>query len=193
MFKKLLVTLAGILAAAILLSGCEVIDWLLEEEPSGGDSSYSSVLTPPAENNESDSQSEPEESSSSTESSNYSSTTTSSSSSSKSVSSSSTKSSSSSTPQLDPTDSGYRFRNQSLLTQHYQKHGIDMGFKSAEEYEIAAARVPANPEALHKIEAEDGDDVYYVESTNEFVIVSTDGYIRTYFLPDRGIDYFNRQ
>ena len=31
---------------------------------------------------------------------------------------------------------------------------------------------------LHKIEEEDGDDVYYLEETNEFVIVSTDGYIR---------------
>lgn len=36
-------------------------------------------------------------------------------------------------------------------------------------------------------------DVYYVESTNEFVIVSTDGYIRTYFKPDAGISYYNRQ
>ncbi|MCM1164940.1 MAG: hypothetical protein NC299_04270 [Lachnospiraceae bacterium] len=85
------------------------------------------------------------------------------------------------------------FRNQKLLEQHYQKHGIEMGFSSAEEYEKAAAAVVSHPEALHKIEAEDGDDVYYVESTNEFVIVSTDGYLRTYFNPDRGIDYFNRQ
>ena len=31
------------------------------------------------------------------------------------------------------------------------------------------------------------------ESTNEFVIVSTDGYIRTYFKPSDGIEYFKRQ
>ena len=31
------------------------------------------------------------------------------------------------------------------------------------------------------------------EETNEFVVVSTDGYIRTYFNPSDGIDYFNRQ
>lgn len=85
------------------------------------------------------------------------------------------------------------FRNANLLEQHYQKHGIDMGFDSAEEYEKAAAAVPFNPEALHKTEAEDGDDVYYIESTNEFVVVSTDGYLRTYFNPDRGKDYFDRQ
>ncbi len=85
------------------------------------------------------------------------------------------------------------FRNSKLLEQHYQKHGIDMGFGSAEEYERAAAAVVSDPEALHKTEAEDGDNVYYIESTNEFVIVSTDGYLRTYFNPDKGIDYFNRQ
>lgn len=49
------------------------------------------------------------------------------------------------------------------------------------------------PEALHKLEAEDGDDVYYLEATNEFVIVSTDGYIRTYFYPSDGKEYFDRQ
>lgn len=42
-----------------------------------------------------------------------------------------------------------------------------MGFTSAEEYEKAAARVPNNPAVLHKTEKEDGDDVYYVEATNE--------------------------
>jgi pyocin large subunit-like protein len=50
-----------------------------------------------------------------------------------------------------------------------------------------------NSEALQKTEAEDGDMVYYLEDTNEFVIVSPDGYIRTYFLPEDGIDYYNRQ
>ncbi|MBR4718787.1 MAG: hypothetical protein IKP31_00935 [Lachnospiraceae bacterium] len=86
-----------------------------------------------------------------------------------------------------------RFRNSKLLNEHYEKHGIDMGFKSAKEYEEAAAAVPLDPNALHKTEAEDGDDVYYIQATNEFVIVSTDGYIRTYFCPDSGIKYYNKQ
>ena len=70
---------------------------------------------------------------------------------------------------------------------------IVMGFDSPEEYLAAANAVIANPEALTKTEAEDGDTVYYVESTNEFVVLSTDGYIRTYFLPDSGKRYFDRQ
>ena len=87
----------------------------------------------------------------------------------------------------------YRFRNSELLEEHYEKHGIEMGFSSAREYENAAAAVIGSPGVLHKLEAEDNDDVYYLESTNEFVIVSTDGYIRTYFKPDSGKDYFDRQ
>jgi len=92
-----------------------------------------------------------------------------------------------------PVVNDLRFRSTKLLDDHYNKHGIDMGFASAAEYEAAAAAVVTNPNALHKTEKEDGDDVYYVEATNEFVVVSTDGYIRTYFCPDSGIKYYNKQ
>lgn len=85
------------------------------------------------------------------------------------------------------------FRTKKLLNDHYTKHGIEMGFSSAEAYQKAACAVVNNPDALHKLEAEDGDDVYYVESTNEFVVVSKDGYIRTYFLPSGGKAYYDRQ
>ena len=87
----------------------------------------------------------------------------------------------------------YRFRNYKLLDQHYEKHGKEMGFPDRESYEQAASDVINNPEALHKVEKEDGDYVYYVEATNEFVILSTDGYIRTYFLPSGGKKYYDRQ
>ena len=87
----------------------------------------------------------------------------------------------------------YKFRSKKLLDQHYDKHGKEMGFKSAADYEKAASDVVNNPAALTKIEKEDGDYVYYVEDTNEFVIVSTDGYLRTYFLPSAGKKYYDRQ
>ncbi len=107
--------------------------------------------------------------------------------------SNSTAENSSSPGEISQPETTLKFRNENLLNQHYQKHGIEMGFESAEEYEQAAARVPLDPEVLHKTEKDDGDDVYYIERTNEFVIVSTDGYLRTYFLPDAGIAYFERQ
>ena len=87
----------------------------------------------------------------------------------------------------------YTFRSEKYLNQHFDKHGRDMGFANPQEYEMAASDVANNPDALHKTEAEDGDDVYYVEETNEFVVISTDGFIRTYFLPDAGKKYFDKQ
>ena len=68
-----------------------------------------------------------------------------------------------------------------------------MGFSSAQKYEEAASNVVISSDSLHKTEKEDGDDIYYKENTNEFVIISTDGYIRTYFYPDNGKEYFDRQ
>ena len=96
-------------------------------------------------------------------------------------------------PQGETVEASYTFRTPELLLSHFTKHGIDMGFTTEEAYEAAASRVITNPKALHKTEAEDGDDVYYVEDTNEFVVLSTDGYIRTYFNPDNGKAYFDRQ
>ena len=87
----------------------------------------------------------------------------------------------------------FTFKNGTLLNDHYEKHGKEMGYASATSYLEAANAVVNNPKSLHKIEAEDGDDVYYLESTNEFVVVSKDGFIRTYFYPEDGIDYYNRQ
>lgn len=91
----------------------------------------------------------------------------------------------------------YHFRSKKLLNQHFEKHGSefdgDFDYASAADYEKGASDVINNSSALHKTEAEDGDGVYYIEATNEFVILSTDGYIRTYFRPNGGIDYYNRQ
>jgi len=85
----------------------------------------------------------------------------------------------------------YTFRNNKLYVSHFEKHGDEVGASSKEEYLEMANKVINNPDVLHKIEEEDGDDVYFLEETGEFVIVSTDGYIRTYYIAD--LAYFNRQ
>ena len=91
----------------------------------------------------------------------------------------------------------YHFRSQKQLADHFEKHGAefdgDFGYKTAAEYEKGASDVINNSKALHKTEAEDGDSVYYIEVTNEFIILSTDGYIRTYFRPNGGKRYYDRQ
>jgi hypothetical protein len=85
------------------------------------------------------------------------------------------------------------FRNWDLLNEHYEKHGKEMGYTSADAYLAAANAVVKNADALHKTEKEDGDDIYFVKATGDFVVVSTDGYIRTYFRPEDGVEYYNRQ
>lgn len=87
----------------------------------------------------------------------------------------------------------YTFRTEELRDSHYEKHGMEMGFDSAEEYIRAANRVISDPDVLHKLEEEDSDHVYFLEETCEFVILSRDGYLRTYYIADGGLEYFNRQ
>lgn len=87
----------------------------------------------------------------------------------------------------------YNFSSEEALNSHYQKHGYEFGYTSAEQYLQGAIRVIENPSSLKKTEAEDGDYVYYLQSTNEIVFVSSGGVIRTYFKPTDGIAYFNRQ
>ncbi len=85
------------------------------------------------------------------------------------------------------------FRDEEALQQHFEKHGAEFPYATAEEYLAGANRVIQSPEALYKREAEDGDEIYYLEESNEIVFVSRYGIIRTYFRPSAGIDYFNRQ
>ena len=83
------------------------------------------------------------------------------------------------------------FRYPDRLTSHFEKHGEETGQSSEEEYLSAANAVIHDPAALHKNEAEDGDDIYFREDTGEIVFVSTDGYIRTYFIASKS--YYDRQ
>lgn len=87
--------------------------------------------------------------------------------------------------------SSYNFSNQETLNSHFQKHGHEFGYTTAEQYLQGAIRVIENPSSLQKME-DDGDYVYYLQSTNEIVFVSPGGVIRSYFKPTDGIAYFNR-
>ena len=89
--------------------------------------------------------------------------------------------------------SSLQFRNEKLLEDHFVKHGNEFGYSTKEEYLAGANRVINSSSSLHKQEGEDGDDIYYDKNSNEIVFVSEDGYIRTYFKPSEGIDYYNRQ
>lgn len=92
---------------------------------------------------------------------------------------------------LAPESEQLHFKNRERLEEHFEKHNEDFGYASPEEYEAGANAVVHNPKALSKLEKEDGDYVYFLEETGEFVIVSPKKVIRTYYLADR--DYFDRQ
>ena len=98
------------------------------------------------------------------------------------------------TPTVTPSAESdyYTFRSASYLTEHYEKHGVEMGYASEQAYLDGANALINNPAALHKLEAEDDDHIYYLQATNEIVFLSQDGYIRTYFICS-GKDYFDRQ
>lgn len=87
----------------------------------------------------------------------------------------------------------YQFRSDEHLSDHFEKHGAEVGASTVDEYLAMANAVINNPDSLSKIETDDGDNdtVYYLEATREFVILSQDGFIRTYYLADK--DYFDRQ
>lgn len=84
----------------------------------------------------------------------------------------------------------YKFRNDERFTEHYNKHGNEVGALSKEDYLCKANNVINNPDVLQKTEAEDGDKVFFLADTGEIVFLSTDGYIRTYFIADYA--YFQR-
>ncbi len=86
--------------------------------------------------------------------------------------------------------SGYTFRSSNLLTSHFQKHGSEVGASNETQY-VQMANNVINTADRHKYEKEDGDDVYFKSSTGEIVFVSTDGYIRTYFIASQS--YYDRQ
>lgn len=79
---------------------------------------------------------------------------------------------------------------------HFEKHGDDLGYKTAVEY-LRGAQHLANNRAggdiLRKIDPKDGIIRTYNKRTNEFVSIDPDGTIRTYFKPKEGFQYWERQ
>ncbi len=84
------------------------------------------------------------------------------------------------------------FRNSKSLEEHFKKHGIEMGYSSAYEYQERANEIISDDDVL-KTQQDDSDMAYFLQSTNEFVVVSRDGFFRTFFIPEDGIKYFNKQ
>lgn len=88
----------------------------------------------------------------------------------------------------------YKFRSKKLYEDHYKKHGKEFGNITKEEYLSMANDLINSTSAsvLHKT-SKDGDYLYFDQDTGYFLVLSDDGYIRTFFIPDRGKAYYDKQ
>lgn len=93
-----------------------------------------------------------------------------------------------------PEKKQYTFRSQRRYDEHYEKHGKEFGDITKEEYlEMANELINSDSDrVLHKY-SDDGDYMYFDQDTNYFLVLSADGYIRTFFIPTAGIKYWERQ
>lgn len=93
-----------------------------------------------------------------------------------------------------------QFRSEEHWEDHYQKHVIDQdefsedfGELTKEQYLMLAQWLMDFADEDVQIKEDDGDTLYYDADNNFFGVMSDDGYIRTFFRPTAGQDYFDRQ
>lgn len=79
------------------------------------------------------------------------------------------------------------------LERHFRKHGEEMGFATQEEYLHAAQALVRGGPGVETLRRDGGDTLFYKERTNEFAVLSGRNVIRTYFRPDDGRRYWERQ
>ena len=86
------------------------------------------------------------------------------------------------------------FKTQKLLDSHFIKHGAEFGNITKEQYIQGANNLinSSGENILTKIRT-NGDTIFYNVDTNEFAVKSAEGFIRTYFKPIDGLDYFIKQ
>ncbi len=79
--------------------------------------------------------------------------------------------------------------------EHWEKHGADFPeIHSAQDYERAAQRfVTAPPSGTLIKHRTNGDTLFYDPATNTFAVVDRAGEPRTFFRPNSGRAYWDRQ
>ena len=94
--------------------------------------------------------------------------------------------------------SNAQFRSTQLFNNHYTKHVLqqkEFGTISKEEY-LHQAQILVSQKEGRSILVErksNGDTLFFDKKSGEFAVLSGDGYIRTFFKPQDGVAYFNRQ
>ena len=90
---------------------------------------------------------------------------------------------------------GRGFRNDHYLDEHYAKHGPEFGQISKQDYlKMAQSLRDSRPGAeIMESRRPDGGAAHFDKRRGWFVAFDEDGTIRTFFVPNDGIRYFNRQ
>ena len=81
------------------------------------------------------------------------------------------------------------------LERHYYKHrGEFPEYSTMQEYGNGAIEFFSNPPKGTKFKRRgNGDRLFYYEKNNFFGVTTKDEFIKTFFRPNRGIRYWNRQ
>lgn len=89
---------------------------------------------------------------------------------------------------------GPGFRTHHLLEEHYAKHGAEFGKISQEDYLRMAQQLRDSRPGKYVLEAKRrGGAAKFDKRYGWFVAYDMDGTIRTFFIPNDGIRYFERQ
>lgn len=85
------------------------------------------------------------------------------------------------------------FSSAEVLKVHYEKHNEEFGVLSVSKYLRRANELADRPLSgdVVSLERSDGSISKYCFSPNEFVVVNSDGTIRTFFKPESGEEYWN--
>ena len=83
--------------------------------------------------------------------------------------------------------------NLGTLQDHFQRHGADFLAKDREDYAWQAHTLYMNRGQYQMKEDNDGSIRIYDAATNAFGAYNADGTTKTYFKPDNGQAYFDRQ
>jgi len=90
---------------------------------------------------------------------------------------------------------GRAFRTQHLLEEHYARHGHEFGAITQEQYLHAAQQLRDARPGRNILESRrrDGGGAKFDRRRGWFVAYDSDGTLRTFFIPNDGIRYFERQ
>ena len=92
---------------------------------------------------------------------------------------------------------GTSFATGQLLLDHFAKHGTEFGARTAQEYLAGASQFAEaalqGTKGVEMAVRTNGDKLFYKVATNEFLVITANGVIRTYFKPTRGVECWIQQ